>query len=55
MNEMDNGGKTRGRAGVSDFNLTVYHCSVHTHTDLCDGTATPEEMAKAARAMGVKY
>ena len=47
--------KTRGRAGVSGSDLTVYACSVHTHTNLCDGKATPEEMAKTACATGVKY
>jgi len=30
-------------------------CSVHTHSTLCDGSGTPEEMAAAARAAGVRY
>ena len=34
---------------------TPYECSVHTHTTLCDGKGTPEEMAAAACAAGVKY
>lgn len=32
-----------------------YECSVHTHSTLCDGKGTPEEMAAAAYAAGVKY
>lgn len=34
---------------------TPYQCSVHTHTTLCDGGGTPEEMAAAAYAACVKY
>ena len=30
-------------------------CSVHTHSTMCDGKGTPEEMAAAACAAGVKY
>ena len=30
-------------------------CSVHTHSTLCDGKNTPEEMAAAAWAAGVRY
>ena len=30
-------------------------CSVHTHSTLCDGKSTPEEMAAAAWAAGVRY
>lgn len=30
-------------------------CSIHTHNTLCDGNGTPEEMAAAAYAAGVKY
>lgn len=30
-------------------------CSVHTHTSLCDGKATMENMAAAAYAAGVQY
>ena len=33
----------------------IYDCSVHTHTTLCDGKGTPEEMAASAYRMGVKY
>lgn len=35
--------------------LTPYCCSAHTHTTLCDGAGTPEEMAAAAYASGVLY
>ena len=35
--------------------ITPYQCSVHTHTTLCDGKGTPEEMAASAYASGVKY
>lgn len=35
--------------------LTPYHCSAHTHSTLCDGRGTPEEMAAAAYAAGVKF
>ncbi len=34
---------------------TPYECSVHTHSTLCDGKGTPEEMAAAAYAAGVRY
>lgn len=34
---------------------TPYVCSVHTHTTLCDGKGTPEEMAAAAYAAGVRH
>lgn len=37
------------------MNLTPFACSVHTHSTLCDGRGTPEEMAAAAYAAGVKY
>ena len=37
------------------MNLTPYLCSVHTHTTLCDGAGTPEAMAAAAYAAGVRY
>lgn len=30
-------------------------CSVHTHTTLCDGKDTPEAMAAAACALGIRY
>ena len=32
-----------------------YECSVHTHSTMCDGKGTPEAMAAAAYAAGVKY
>lgn len=35
--------------------LTPYGCSVHTHTTLCDGKGTPDEMAAAAYAAGVLH
>ena len=35
--------------------MTPFLCSVHTHSTLCDGKASPEEMAAAAYAAGVKY
>lgn len=35
--------------------MTPLACSVHTHATLCDGRNTPEEMAAAAYAAGVKY
>ena len=35
--------------------MTPYECSVHTHTTMCDGAGTPEAMAAAAYAAGVKY
>ena len=35
--------------------MTPFLCSVHTHSTFCDGKATPEEMAAAACAAGVKY
>ena len=35
--------------------ITPYQCSVHTHTTLCDGKGTPDEMAASAYASGVKY
>ena len=35
--------------------MTPFLCSVHTHTSLCDGKASPKEMAAAAYAAGVKY
>ena len=35
--------------------LTPELCSVHTHSALCDGKHTPEEMAAAACAAGVRY
>jgi histidinol-phosphatase (PHP family) len=35
--------------------LTPAMCSVHTHTTLCDGKDTPEAMAAAAYAAGVRY
>lgn len=37
------------------MSLTPFACSVHTHSTLCDGKNTPEEMAAAAYAAGVKY
>lgn len=30
-------------------------CSIHTHNTFCDGKGTPEEMAAAAYAAGVRY
>ena len=35
--------------------ITPYQCSIHTHTTLCDGKGTPEEMAASAYASGVLY
>lgn len=35
--------------------MTPLACSVHTHSTLCDGKSTPEAMAAAACAAGVKY
>ena len=35
--------------------MTAWECSVHTHTTFCDGKGTPEEMAAAAYAAGVRY
>lgn len=35
--------------------MTPFACSVHTHSTLCDGKSTPEAMAAAACAAGVKY
>ena len=35
--------------------MTPLLCSVHTHTTLCDGKASPEAMAAAAYEAGVKY
>ena len=35
--------------------MTPFLCSVHTHSTLCDGKASPDEMAAAAYAAGVKY
>ena len=35
--------------------MTPFLCSVHTHATLCDGKASPEEMAAAAYEAGVKY
>ena len=35
--------------------LTPALCSVHTHSTLCDGKDTPEAMAAAAFAAGVRY
>lgn len=35
--------------------MTPFLCSVHTHSTLCDGNNTPEEMAAAACAAGVRY
>lgn len=37
------------------MSLTPFACSVHTHSTLCDGKGTPEEMAAAAYAVGVQY
>lgn len=37
------------------MSLTPFACSVHTHSTLCDGKGTPEEMAAAAYAAGVQY
>ena len=34
--------------------MTFLECTVHCHTNLCDGKNTPEEMAKAAIKQGVK-
>ncbi len=33
----------------------VFACSVHTHSKLCDGKNSPEEMAEAACAAGIKH
>ena len=35
--------------------MTPFLCSVHTHSTLCDGKASLEEMAAAAYGAGVKY
>nr|WP_326183756.1 histidinol-phosphatase HisJ family protein [uncultured Oscillibacter sp.] len=35
--------------------MTPFACSVHTHSTLCDGVSTPEEMAAAACAAGVRH
>lgn len=35
--------------------LTPFLCSIHTHTDFCDGKNTMEEMAEAAYEAGVRY
>lgn len=35
--------------------MTPFACSVHTHSTLCDGKASLEEMVAAAYAAGVKY
>ncbi|MDD3346221.1 histidinol-phosphatase HisJ family protein [Oscillibacter sp.] len=35
--------------------LTPFACSVHTHSTLCDGKDSPETMAAAAYAAGVRY
>lgn len=35
--------------------MTPFACSVHTHSTLCDGKNSPEEMAAAAYAAGVRY
>ena len=40
---------------MSTETLTPCRCSIHTHTTLCDGAGTPEEMAAAAYAAGVRY
>lgn len=37
------------------MSLTPLACSVHTHSTLCDGKNTLEEMAAAACAAGVRY
>lgn len=37
------------------MSLTPFACSVHTHSTLCDGKSSPEEMAAAAYAAGVRY
>ena len=34
--------------------MTYLECTVHCHTNLCDGKNTPEEMAKSAIDKGVK-
>ena len=34
--------------------MTTLECTLHCHTNLCDGKNTPEEMAKAAIKQGVK-
>lgn len=34
--------------------MTYLECTLHCHTNLCDGKNTPEEMAKAAIEQGVK-
>ena len=43
-----------GSSGANTL-LTPRQCSVHTHTTLCDGKGTPEEMAASAYRMGVRY
>lgn len=35
--------------------MTPAACSVHTHSTLCDGKSSPEAMAAAAYAAGVRY
>lgn len=35
--------------------LSPRMCSVHTHSTLCDGKASPEAMAAAAYDAGVRY
>ena len=37
------------------MSLTPERCSVHVHTTLCDGRDTPEAMAAAALAAGVRH
>ena len=34
--------------------MTFLECTVHCHTNLCDGKNTPAEMAAAAAAKGIK-
>ena len=34
--------------------MTYLECTLHCHTNLCDGKNTPEEMANAAILQGVK-
>ena len=34
--------------------MTFLECTVHCHTDLCDGKNTPAEMAAAAAAQGIR-
>ena len=35
--------------------MTPKLCSVHNHATLCDGRDTPEAMAAAAFAQGIRY